>query len=580
MKKKLAIILACVMLCATVVMAGCSGSSYSKIAVNGKQDYSYTVYSNGGNSVQYGNYIYFINGTKGYEDADGKQNTWNDVTKGALYRAELTGVKDTVNLGDFTIQANADGKEFVSTKGLDYDENSIDIVNVQLIAPKVIGTSGYNDGGIFIYDEYVYYATPNNEKDKTGTVQAKRTDFFRTKLDGSDTAKIYTTEAETATSPYAFHKKGDSVYLVVLSGTEVISVECTNKKIMESKRIAKDVKSALLPYRTTYKKGDTSVVLEDFVYILRDTVEGSDPLKTGTNIEVMECDGVAGRKVISLGKTDTALEAVRDGMLYYRSPNQSNNTAIYYTNLHDALMGTEVTDAAEGIKGIKSYQDYQLGLAEDDANKIGSTIKGELFSSEKIADYTKTYCFRPGGIKSNINYAIGIKADGAFLISDKIETRQIYNAALTFSFVDGEYMYFTDSDAKTLYSTEWEKTATEKSAAGTLKIKSSDADITDNGLKPDITAGYLVYMSDVDTWAKGYANFKKIDGIEGAKQQFVGAKIEADLKPKDEEEEEEKKKGCGSIANSTTGSISAVILVITAGALLTFTILKKKKSKI
>ena len=58
-------------------------------------------------------------------------------------------------------------------------------MNVQLIAPKRIGTSGYKDGGIFIYDDWVYFASPNNEKNKAGAVQYNKTDFFRPKPDGS-----------------------------------------------------------------------------------------------------------------------------------------------------------------------------------------------------------------------------------------------------------------------------------------------------------------------------------------------------------------------------------------------------------
>ena len=61
--------------------------------------------------------------------------------------------------GEFTVEKTPDavltGMEFVVSAGVGYDGNATDVVNVQQIAPKRIGTSGYNQGGIFIYDEWV-----------------------------------------------------------------------------------------------------------------------------------------------------------------------------------------------------------------------------------------------------------------------------------------------------------------------------------------------------------------------------------------------------------------------------------------
>ena len=98
MKKKnivISIILALTLAMSVFAFAGCGDNSYGgSVKVEGTQDTSYAVHSNGGNAVQYGNYIYFINGSASYEDTDGKNNVWGDVVKGALYRAELVGDKN------------------------------------------------------------------------------------------------------------------------------------------------------------------------------------------------------------------------------------------------------------------------------------------------------------------------------------------------------------------------------------------------------------------------------------------------------------------------------------------------------
>ncbi|MDE7395484.1 MAG: hypothetical protein K2M95_05150, partial [Clostridiales bacterium] len=124
MKRKFIPILLCLCIGLTCSLFGCGGEKFSKIKVNGSQDTSYTVYSQGGMAVQYGNYVYFINGYSGYEDTDGKNNNWPSVVKGGLYRAELRGTKEG---GEFNITpADSEsvvtaGLEFVSGKGTDYD---------------------------------------------------------------------------------------------------------------------------------------------------------------------------------------------------------------------------------------------------------------------------------------------------------------------------------------------------------------------------------------------------------------------------------------------------------------------------
>ncbi|MDE6398439.1 MAG: DUF5050 domain-containing protein, partial [Clostridiales bacterium] len=372
MKKRLIPIVASILLALCFSLAGCGGDSFSKINVAGKQDTSYTVTSQGGNAVQYGNYIYFINGYAGYEDTDGKQNVWPNVVKGGLYRAELTGNRVG---NDFVPAANPEavtpGLDFVRTAGHDSDNNVTDVVNVQRIAPKRIGTAGYKQGGIFIYDDYVYFASPNNEKNKSGNVQTGKTDFFRAKLDGSDAERVYTTKnASSSESAYAFYKYNGAVYLVAQDGTDLISVRL-GKKVGKKTTIAQNVSSVLLPYSDTYYNGMSENTLEHFVYVLRAAGE-EDSQKTGNVIEIMRPDGKSGGVFHAQGKTDDALEAVRDGLLFYRTTDNANNTIIKYDNLHDFFMGNAAYTDENGKEvkageefGDKAYRDWQQGLAED-----------------------------------------------------------------------------------------------------------------------------------------------------------------------------------------------------------------------
>lgn len=549
MKKKIIPLFVCLMLAFGFALYGCGGDSFSQIEVKGNQDTSYTVYSNGGGAVQYGNYIYFINGYSGYEDTDGKNNVWPNVVKGGLYRAELCGDRDDKNSGDFNIKQNPaenvinKALEFVTSSKTDVDEynREIDVVDVQLIAPKRIGTSGYKDGGIFIYDEWVYFASPNNEKNKAGVVQYNKTDFFRARLDGKDSEKIYTTQNDSADGAYAFYKYNGAVYLVAQDGKNVISKRI-DKKVGDTVTIAQNVTKVVLPYSKTYYKGMSENTLNHFVFIQREVGDG-DTQKSGNVVEVMRPDGKGVGRFLEQGKSDT-IEAVRDGMLFYRTTDDAGNTLIRYSNLHDFLMGDE-----NKTFGDSKYRAEQEKLAEQNSPLALSQMSGTLLSAKSVSDYTAMYCFRPYGDQSNLVYMLGFKSSGVELRSSialatgsndesSEKTITVYNAGATLLNVEGDYMYFTDTDASVIFRTRWNKEVADKTQ-DEIKEQISHDDVTSTNFNGDYCAGYIVYTGKVDEWADGYTFFKLVDRIDGAEKVFVGKKIDGDLKPEEDEDEDE-----------------------------------------
>lgn len=565
MKKRLIPILVCLLTALSFSLVGCGGDSFRKINVAGKQNTAYTVHSQGGNAVQYGNYVYFINGYAGYDDTNGDQNDWPNVVKGGLYRAELYGEQNKQNAAEFDIAKNpeavTDGLEFVRDESVDTDGKKTDAVRVQRIAPKRIGTSGYKQGGIFIYDDYVYFASPNNEKNKSGTVQTGKTDFFRAKLDGSDAERVYTTKSATSTeSAYAFYKYDGAVYLVAQDGTDLVSVRL-GKKAGKKVTIAQNITSVLLPYSETYYNGMNENTLDHFVYVLR-AVGEQDTQKTGNVIEIMRPDGKSGGVYHAQGKTDDTLEAVRDGLLFYRTTDNAGNTLIRYDNLHDFFMGnpeyadedTNKTVAAGAVYGDKAYKAYQDSLAalcntDGDGNVVyGSFRSGvtdaqqaEFFANYRtqqsgtlvsmptssMGNYTSTYCFRPGGENSDLVYMLGFASDSVTLYSNlkgTVDGSKILSSGATFCNLAGEYLYYTPTDGSVIYRTPWNKSTDEK---GESEQVSAD-EVTSAGYNGDYCAGYIVYMGKADGLADGYAFFRQVARSTGSEPVFVGRKISDD----------------------------------------------------
>lgn len=505
------------MLIACLSLTGCGGDRYTKIKIEGSQDLSYVVTSNGGNAVAYGNYVYFINGTRGYEDTDAKANVFGEVIKGAVYRAELLGKR---NDGSFIVERDSVTLlGMKSHKESDYKRDEIDVIDVQAIAPKTAGTSGYSGGGLFILGDSIYFASPNNLKNKTGEVQYLKTDFFKMTLDGKSTKKIYTTEEDSASSPYMFYSAGEFVYLVVLDGTDLISVkiEKKNGKVEDTLLIAEDVTDAVMPTKPVYYDGVNENTIYDFVYFERAATK-DDLTQAGEILELIRPDGTNRTIFEADGKNDYTLETVKDGYLFYRKQDNYQDK-LFARNMHlelavaDEAYKNANADAVDVEKEVLSISD----LSSVDVYPFVPDFEfGKTNVSNRVDVVTLTKAAEDGSTSSfTMNY---YRAGG-------FECALASGSAVSFDTANGSDVYFTaDGTLK-------------KAAIGAGEVAITDiaTDVVSGTYGADVVSGYLVYFGKVGE-VSGYACFKEIDGLEGNNDaKFVGAYSEED-KPSTVEE--------------------------------------------
>ena len=523
MKKRLLVtsIALATVLAATPALISCSGDSYTEIKFPA-QSTTYAVTSQGGSVVSYGNYIYFINGYRGYSDTNGDSNIWDKVVKGALYRAELNGARDEADSTLFNPKSDSEAIEFKYEKGKDYFDKEINVVNTTKIAPKTIGTEGYENGGLFIYDNYAYFASPNNEKNKAGTVQTISTDFFMMPLNGGKPTKIYTTteKVTTSSSPYAFYKYGGSVYLVVQEDSDIVSVKINPKKAKADDPVFFKVNatSVYFPVKDTYYNGISTNTPEDFIYFVRAVDDDKkDSQKSGTVIEAMRPNGKENFVVSMVGQTET-IEAVRDGILFYRSTNNRSETVMKYTNLHNMLM-----------EYSPSYKKEQDALGDNANSQIGGEFDHVIES-----DITATYAFRDTTANENNDvYFVAATGTGFALYRNDAFMYNLCSTTGTPKFIKNNYLYFagTNSDYyrvplfDNMYGFGEEFVLAEDTSTATFGC--------------DYAAGYFSYFAEVDQWASGYSYFVKVDGMEGAEPIFVGQRAKSDI-PTDKQIEEAK----------------------------------------
>ncbi|MBR2441549.1 MAG: hypothetical protein IKB20_00540 [Clostridia bacterium] len=181
-KKILGLLAAVTLLGSTVVMSGCGGKYYKADGLDGYVASQNAATSNGGFAVEKDGYVYFING----KAENSAENKFGDVVKGALMRIK-------------TADLNAGS----------YDK-------AQTVVPLLFVASNY-DAGIYIYGDYVYFATPTTDKDvKTGEIANTHIDFKRAKLDGTEVMKNYFYRSATNSAMYRFVKGDDGkVYLLI-----------------------------------------------------------------------------------------------------------------------------------------------------------------------------------------------------------------------------------------------------------------------------------------------------------------------------------------------------------------------------
>lgn len=169
MGKKLLLTVSLIMI-SLMIFTGCNSMKWGPVTGAKGSD---PVSSNGGFLIEKGDYIYFINGAAAYTE----DNTFGTPIQGALL---------SVPKNDLSAEPS-------------------------VVIPKLM-VAGDKTSGVYIFGDWIYYATPSTGKDKTGTVQSAYLDFCRTKLDGTKTEKFF--HLSTNTLVYRFVEVDDTVFVV------------------------------------------------------------------------------------------------------------------------------------------------------------------------------------------------------------------------------------------------------------------------------------------------------------------------------------------------------------------------------
>ena len=196
-KKIISIFAAAALLGGVCATAACGDKNYKGNKLNDYVASENAATSNGGFAVEKDGFVYFINGVESYTAS----NKFGEVVKGSLMRIKSS------------------------------DLTSGNFANVQTVVPMLLVAQNF-ESGVYIYGDYVYYATPTTDKAvEDGTVQNDWIDFKRAKLDGSETMSGYYFRLSNNSANYRFVQGEDkTVYCLYVESGALKSFNTTTKK--------------------------------------------------------------------------------------------------------------------------------------------------------------------------------------------------------------------------------------------------------------------------------------------------------------------------------------------------------------
>lgn len=288
MNKKIIAVIALVLVL-TIGLVACNGKTYKASGVaDGNKYASSPVENNGSFVVKQGGYVYFVNA---YVGADA-ENKFGKQEKSCLYRAEL-----------------------------DETGNIIEGSRVALVNKNIYSTS--TKSGIYVRGNWIYFASPNTDKTKSGEVNTTYLDFFRVSLDGKKTELLYTIANRSAD----FFVTDNS--LIVLDGGALKKIDLNKKSLgkINNKKNYVEVRSNVSSLQPIVANGAFSGMA-----LMVSNAADSDSWKKFNTLSVIYADGTI-KDVI----TDNSFGGDADSYLYNATVSvkdyvvKGDKITVYYT---------------------------------------------------------------------------------------------------------------------------------------------------------------------------------------------------------------------------------------------------------
>ena len=485
--KKIMIVLA-LSLVFVMVFAGCTSMTQTAVAGG---DAKAVVENNGGLAVKQGAFIYYINGLTATADIKKKEdNTFGNVVKGAIMRAELD--------GDGNVKKGS-----------------------QKVLVPLMALSANKKGGITVLGNWVYYTTPSIQKDKYDVLQTSYLEFMRTSIDGTVTQNIATVDGQS--TEYKF----TSDALVYFANGTITRVSYDDEKVGATDIIAENVSSVVLPMSQTFDpaKGAT----DDVIFYTKASQNDKDMFnityavgtKAGSEAKAI----IDGKSYGEDKKTQYTISlkfanVVADGIeLYYEKAN---------TNDHENKAGIFGAKYANGVLDVKNEVRF---TGESQTTIFPMSLESGLYVLQNGKLTLRKESVSESGVESFFAEDSAIELPSGAVIVDFV----------TYKYFDGsELESVLYIDANKLYV----RPLANNGMAAVAITTENDYAIDSSWLMPEVISGkvyffntnYYKYMEMVDLATGDF-----VEGENGKLAHPLAQLNEADAKAEKEKAEAEEK---------------------------------------
>ena len=230
--KKLTIVLAALLVCAALLFAACNpAQSFTpRTVLSGK-----TPVGNGGIAVQYGEWLYYVNGN--ISSPTTADNSYTETLRsGAVVRIKLADLQSILKYSASSVDMSASEKN----KELQRQVREA----AEMVVPNVYYTANTDDAslnGIYIFGDRIYITTPNDKLDDKGDVLTSQLVLTSYNLGGGDRQRHVVFEsnkpllklAEVDGSVYATYVLDRTLYSYKVGDSEPakIAEEITSQQV-------------------------------------------------------------------------------------------------------------------------------------------------------------------------------------------------------------------------------------------------------------------------------------------------------------------------------------------------------------
>ncbi len=378
-KKIISVAAAAVLSFSLFGVVGCKSKEYQGEKLDGfVAGVTDDVASNGGFAVEKGDYVYFING----KEESTANNTYGKVVKGSLMR---------ISKADLAAGKGSEAKIVVSS----------------------LMVSGNYSSGIYIYGDYVYYATPTADKDSAGQVANTSLDFKRAKLDGSeapmDGKNGYFFRLSSNDMNYRFVEDNGSVYCMyeqdgalksysVATGKTTVLVSGASGYFYDTQ----DLSSPVVYYTMSVSKDldDTNVNAQNYNQIF--SVSAGNTVEVDSAAAAYKAKNAKGEVVASYDFDEKFLKDNADANGY----DLSDYTTYPYVNLGQLVL--------DGIGATHEFPSHVVMTEEEkkvkDTARVGDEIEqfGYTYTLQQQANggvyFTRSRVYPVGGENAKLCY--------------------------------------------------------------------------------------------------------------------------------------------------------------------------------